>query len=577
MNLVLAQCSRRSFIHSSIGAAAAAAAGVVGTTLVAPLAFGATGNGLTITNTTSAPSAGPAPVVLGTAYPVGPAHSTARALAGTGMIQPILQEAGTEATYVGYYDAAGTLTIAKRTSAGVWTSAQPADTAGPVVVGANASDVHNSIAISVDSVGNLHVAAAMHNSDMRYWRTTVPGELSTLTFRTALPAAAGKYKYLVAYGSETVVTYPRFFRDRAGVLFLMFRNGQSGAANTYLYRYDLATAAWGNTLATGAPLLGGGGTTGFTEAPDNYSAYPTTPVFHEDQYGGGYHMAWVWRGTAASAESDVAVHYAWTRDFTNWYPMNVSPATPGSPIVGSMTPSTVATLVDPTPYGGILNENVQIGFDRSARVVITYYKNNSADETKLYTARPTGPTNSTSSVWRISDITAVPNAMQNVTGDPIAGGGSAYSSSWSGKANLNGSTPIYNSRPIAVNMDGSMTCRYSYLTPGKSYESRRIDFTNTGTSGVSFRLTDTTDPDVTIPPSISARDPENQSYDISTRTTASEDFPVPATGAWPTASAGRSAHWVLRWESAAYSAANVWGKNYPKDGSELRMYLVAEA
>lgn len=548
-----------------------------GTSLVAPLAFGAAGNVLTITNTTSAPSAGPEPVLLGEAHPVGPARSGARALAGTGMIQPILHEHATESTYVGYYDAAGTLTIAKRTSAGAWTSAQPTDSAGPVVVAANASDVHNSIAISADSAGNLHVAAAMHNSDMRYWRTTAPGELSTLTFRTALPAAAGKHKYLVAYGSETTVTYPQFFRDQAGVLYLMFRNGQSGAANTYLYRYDLGTTAWSNTLMTGAPLLGGGGTTGFTEAPDNYSAYPTTPVFHDDHYGGGYHMAWVWRGTAASAESNVTVHYAWTRDFTSWYPMNVSPATPGSPIVGSMTPSTAITLVDPTPRGGVLNENVQIGFDSSARVVITYYKNNSADETKLYTARPTGPSNTTSSVWRISDITAVPNAQQNVTGDPISTGGSAYASSWSGKANLNGSTPIYNNRPIVVDADGSMSCRYSYLTPDRSYESRRIVFTNTGTSGVSFRSTDTTDPDVTIPSSIAARDSVNLSYDISTRTTASQSFTIPATGAWPAASAGKSAHWVLRWESAAYSAANVWGKNYPVDGSELRIYLVAEA
>ncbi|WP_162238048.1 BNR-4 repeat-containing protein [Rathayibacter sp. Leaf299] len=547
-------------------------------TLLAPLAAAAAGDPLTITDTAAAPAAAPTPVVLGSAYPVNPtAGGAARALAVTGMIQPILQDAATGATYVGYYNGAGRLTVAKRTSAGAWTSALPNDGNGPVVVSAGSSDVHNGIAISLDSAGNLHVAAAMHNSDMRYWRTTSPGDLSSLTFRTALPAAAGKYKYLVALGNEALVTYPVFFRDQPGTLYLMFRNGQSGAANTYLYRYDVTTSAWTNTVPTGAPLLGAGGTSGFTEGPDNYSAYPTTPVFHNDQYGGAYHLAWVWRGTAASAESTSAVHYAWTKDFTTWYPMNTSPSTPTNAVIASMTYSTTATLVDSTPHGGLLNENVQVGFDASQRVLLTYYKENSLGETKLYTARPTGPVNTTSTAWRISDITAVPNAAQNVTGDPLTSGSTVYASSWNGTANINGATPIYNSAPITVNPNGTMTCRYSYRTPSGNYQARRIIFTNTGTSGVSFRSSDTIDPDVTTPPAITARDSATASYDISTRTTNSHDFTIPTSGAWPAGSAGTLAHWVLRWESGPYSANNTWGTNYPATGTELRMYLITAA
>lgn len=561
--------------------AAGAAVGIVGASaweaLLPSLPASATvapGTPLVISDVGPTPLPPPAQSVLGSAVAVAPSGGAgatgAKTLAGTGMIQPVLYDPRTSATYVGYYDPTGRATIAKRVADGTWTTAAISDGTGPVVALPGASDVHDSIATALDASGNLHVCAAMHNSDMRYWRTTRPGDLTSLTFRTSLPAAAGKWKYLVAWGNETVVTYPTFFSAQDGTLYLMFRNGQSGAGNTYLYRYSTATTAWSNTVVSGGPLLSGGGSTGFTDTPENYCAYPTVPAFHADAYGSGYHMVWVWRADP-TAESNTTVHYAWTRDFTNWYPVERSPSAPTSPLTG-FSHDTTATLVDATPYGGLLNGQVQVGFDSTDRVVVTYYKVNALGETKLYAARPTGAIDAPSTTWRICDITAAPNAQTNVWGDPDP---ATYRSSWSGTADLDHATPIYNSVPIVLNPDGTMACRYSYLTRSGGYECRRIVFSNAGTSGVSLQKTDTLDLQTDTPSAILQRDAATSSYPLAVRTSSSDSFLVPASGSWP-APAGRKVHWVLRWESGPYSAANQWGTSFPSAGTELRLYLVAE-
>lgn len=529
------------------------------------------GGRLTITDAGTAPPAPALPTFFGTAVPVAPKNGApARTLAGTGMIQPVMYDPKTAATYVGFYDQTGLATIAKRTAAGVWTTAGLSDASGPVLALPGKSDVHQSIAFAVDAAGNLHVCACMHNSDMRYWRTTRPGDLSSLTFRTALPGSAGKYKYLVAWGNEAVVTYPEFFTAQDGTLYLMFRNGQSGAGNTYLYRYNTSTTAWSNTVATGGPLFEAGGTTGFTDTPQNYCAYNTVPVFHPDRYGGAYHMVWVWRQDA-TAPSNSTVHYAWTRDFTNWYPVNTSHSAPASPL-HMFSHDTKATLVDPTSKGGILNDQVQVGYDASDRVVVTYYKVNTLGETKMYAARPTGTVDSPSSTWCVSDITAQPNSDANVWGVPDP---ATYASSWSGTANLNSSVNIYNNMPIVLRADGTMSCRYSYLSTG-GYQARRIVFANARVPGGSVRLSDTADLQQDLPAAVVARDSATSSYNLAVRTLTSDSFIVPATGSWPAGAAGRRAHWVLRWESGPYSAANQWGTNYPTAGTELRLYLVNE-
>ena len=487
------------------------------------------------------------------------------------MDQPVVFDPRTGSTYVGYYDATGRAVIARRASDGSWTSVALSDGAGPVIALPGKSDIHNSIALGLDSVGNLHICACMHDSDMRYWRSTSPGDLSSVTFRTALPGMAGKWKYLVAWGNEAVVTYPTFFAAQNGTLYLMFRNGQSGAGNGYLYRYHPDTTSWSNTVASGGPLFEAGGTTGFTDTPDNYCAYPTAIQYHADSYGGAYHIAWVWRADP-TAESNTTVHYAWTRDFVNWYPINRSPASPSIPVL-TFNHSNTVTLVDPTPQGGLLNEQVQVGFDPHDRVVITYYRLNELGETKLYTARPTGNVNSTYTTWRISDVTALPNTLTNVAGAPDP---ATYSSSWSGTANLDGATPVYNSHSILDNADGTMACRYSYRKPDGVYESRRLTFKNTGTSGVSFRVSDAVDLQADVPPAMLVRDSATARYPLAVRTSRSASFVVPPSGAWAGATPGHRVHWVLRWESGPYSAANQWSSNYPATGTELRLYLVGE-
>jgi BNR repeat-containing family member len=254
--------------------------------------------------------------------------------------------------YVAYYDANRVMTIAKRTLPSTTWTYQALDS----VLG---WDSHNYVTMALDSAGNLHVSGNMHGDPLVYFRTTTPGDISTLT----------RVDTMVRDSVENSVTYPRFLKDAIGALLFTYRDGSSGSGATYYNRYDPATRTWSPLLST--PLTDGEGLR---------NAYEEGPVRGPD---GDYHMALVWRDTADAGSSSMP-SYLRSSDLVHWRD------SAGDPIT---LPATYATadVVDPVPiYGGVVNGNVKVGFDAAGTVVVTYSKYDENLTNQLYAARPDG-------------------------------------------------------------------------------------------------------------------------------------------------------------------------------------------
>jgi hypothetical protein len=215
-------------------------------------------------------------------------------------------------------------------------------------------DSHNYVTMAVDGGGFVHVSGNMHNVPLIYFRSTAALDIATL-------AAAS-----MVGTDENSATYPVFLQSPAGDLFFDYRNGGSGAGDTFFDKYNLAARTW--SRLPNNPLLDGEGAR---------NAYPVGPVLGPDGY---YHLVWVWRDTPdASTNHDLS--YAKSRDLVTW--QTSSGRTLALPIKLS-----TGEIVDPVPVnGGIVNNNTKVGFDDQNRPVIAYHKYDAAGNTQLYNAR----------------------------------------------------------------------------------------------------------------------------------------------------------------------------------------------
>lgn len=252
--------------------------------------------------------------------------------------------------YVAYYDRDRALTVAHRTlDTAEWTRQRLATTIG--------WDSHNYVTIATDRDGNLHVAGNMHNHELRYWRTTEPGDVTTLQ----------RVANMVTPRLERSVTYPVFLELGDGTLVFRYREGGSGNGVDVYNRYDEATRAWSALLTT--PVLDGEG---------ERNAYAAKPRLGPD---GRYHMVWVWREDPI-ASSTHTVSYARTTDLTSWED------SAGEPLALPITLGT-SDAADPVePEGGAINNNVQVGFDAAGSPVVAYHKYDEEGNTQVYVARP---------------------------------------------------------------------------------------------------------------------------------------------------------------------------------------------
>ena len=153
-------------------------------------------------------------------------------------------------------------------------------------------DSHNYLALAVDRAGQLHVSGNMHVAPLVYFRTTKPGDLSTLA---EAPMTGER---------EQKVTYPVFLRDRLGRLIFRYRDGRSGSGDDLYNVLDEATGRWARLLPT--PLTDGQG---------RMNAYCTTPQLGPD---GLFHLCWVWRDTPDCATNH-DLSYAQPPDLVHWF------------------------------------------------------------------------------------------------------------------------------------------------------------------------------------------------------------------------------------------------------------------
>jgi len=215
-------------------------------------------------------------------------------------------------------------------------------------------DSHNSITMTVDDDGYLHLSGNMHVKPLVYFRTRDP--LNPATFERA-PMVGER---------EAKVTYPSFFRGPNNVLIFTYRDGKSGNGDQIFNQYDLAGKTWRRLLDQ--PLTSGGG---------KMNAYFNGPVLGPD---GRFHLCWVWRDHFG-CESNHDLSYAQSDDLVHWH------TSAGQPLVLPITLQT-AEIVDPVPAGGgMLNGNTKLGFDSQQRPVISYHKFDAQGNTQIYQAR----------------------------------------------------------------------------------------------------------------------------------------------------------------------------------------------
>jgi hypothetical protein len=261
-----------------------------------------------------------------------------------------------ERQYVAYYDDVRALTVAvRKLSETAWTKVKL-----PVITG---WDSHNYIALTADRDGQLHLSGNMHNNPLLYFRTRDTGDITTFE---RIATMTGR--------DEERVTYPIFFRDAAGELIFTYRNGGSGRGDQIYNRYNAASRTWNRLLDT--PLTAGG-----TRA----NAYLHGPILGPD---GWFHLCWVWRLTPDCA-TNTNPSYARSRDLVHWENSR------GEPLALPITPETSDVIEPIAPRGGIINNNIVLGFDSRGRAIVSYHKFDSRGFTQIYNAR------SEKGAWRI--------------------------------------------------------------------------------------------------------------------------------------------------------------------------------
>lgn len=252
--------------------------------------------------------------------------------------------------YVGWYDADRRMVFAQRSlDSARWTFHKTKEITG--------WDSHNYIALAFDRAGHLHVAANMHCSPLRYWRSEKPEDVSTL-----------KPVHRMT-GHESGCTYPQFFHDKTGRLLFMFRIGGSGSGRRYVNVYDEKARTW--TRLISKPLLSG------LEGGASMNAYP---IGLRADRNGLFHIAWVWRDNPdCSTNHDLC--YARSEDFKTWT------SSSGKKLELPITLKT-AEIVAPVPArAGLANFGGGLAFDQKDRPTITYTRFDRNGHNQIYAAR----------------------------------------------------------------------------------------------------------------------------------------------------------------------------------------------
>jgi hypothetical protein len=220
-------------------------------------------------------------------------------------------------------------------------------------------DSHNYVTLGIDKEGYIHLSGNMHVNPLTYFRSTKPGDISTLVQVMEMVGS-----------SEKRCTYPHFMNTREGELIFHYRDGGSGDGNEIYNIYSCETKKW--TRLLDSPLTDGQGL---------MNAYQTQPTLMADNW---YHVYWVWRDTPdCSTNHDLS--YIKSPDLRNWY--NAF----GEPVKLPATLDNKSLIVDPVPVkGGIINLAAKLCFDKNMKPVFVYHKYDSTGNLQFYVAQTEG-------------------------------------------------------------------------------------------------------------------------------------------------------------------------------------------
>jgi hypothetical protein len=229
-------------------------------------------------------------------------------------------------------------------------------------------DSHNYITLGVDKEGFIHLAGNMHAQPLTYFRSTKPGDISSLVQEMKMTGS-----------NETKCTYPNFLNTREGELIFHYRDGSSGNGNEIYNIWNTQTRQWKRLLDT--PL---------TDGLTLMNAYMSPPTLMEDNW---YHIWWVWRDDPDCATNH-DLSYMKSPDLKNWF--NAA----GDPVQLPVTIVNKSVIVDPIPVkGGIINLAASLCFDENKNPVFAYHKYDRDGNLQFYTARFSGKK------WDIKQLT----------------------------------------------------------------------------------------------------------------------------------------------------------------------------
>ncbi len=154
-------------------------------------------------------------------------------------------------------------------------------------------DSHNSITMTLDRAGCIHLSGNMHDDTLLYFKSASPGDIGSL--ERVFP--------MIREEDELRCTYPSFIKDAEGKLFFSYRTGGSGNGVTILNRYNEESKTFERLSRD--PLFDGLG---------EMSAYKSGPRLGPDAY---FHMVWLWRDTP-DCETNHDLSYARSKDLLHW-------------------------------------------------------------------------------------------------------------------------------------------------------------------------------------------------------------------------------------------------------------------
>jgi hypothetical protein len=163
--------------------------------------------------------------------------------------------------FISYYDKDGFVVVGKRK---IGTDNWQLKNTG---LKGNVWDAHNSISISVDGEGYIHMAWDHHNNPLHYVVSKSPGSLE---FSEQLKMTGTL---------ENKLSYPEFYSLPDGDLIFLYRDGGSGGGNLVMNKYNTKEKKWSRLHDN---LVDGEG---------KRNAYWQAAT--DDQ--GTIHLSWVWR------------------------------------------------------------------------------------------------------------------------------------------------------------------------------------------------------------------------------------------------------------------------------------------